>query len=342
MKVGILTLPLHKNYGGILQCYALFKSIEKLGHTPILIQRQYSKVRNWRYYLVSLLKATGIYYIYHQKNYTHLKNFVYNCIDHTDIIESHKKMLEVCNKYKFDVIIVGSDQVWRKSYAQNFGYEYFLDFVPDDVRKISYAASFGFNRWDYDFDQTKKIKHFLSNFHSISVREENAVKILEDNVFIKSEWVVDPTLLFTKDDYNDIISERLVQEKYIFIYWLGPKEIIEPEIKKFYDKGYRIIELYLSEKSINCSIQDWLSYIKYADYIITDSFHGVVFSLIFNCQFFVSLNKRGGQERIESLLKVAGLCEKLDNPELWVDYNKVNRSISIYRDKSWDFLEKAL
>lgn len=307
MRIGILTHPQFVNYGGILQCYALSTLLRKMGHEPIVIRREANRsffLWEWVRALLRILHYPRYYKPIKVDRTKNIRPFIQKYITRTSPIRSRQQMFNVCYKYQLDAVIVGSDQVWRRDYARRFGYNYFLDFVPNGILKMSYAASFGLKEWTYNYQETKKIKKLLSHYSGISVREAEAVEMLMNNIGMKAYQHVDPTLLLTADDYASITSQRLVDESYIFVYWLGDKELMLNQIQVLETSGKKVVSIFLRDNVEQISIEDWLSYIKYADRIITDSFHGSVFSIIFKKQFTVLKNDSGGNGRISSLCKM--------------------------------------
>ena len=340
MKIGILTHPQGSNYGGILQCYALCTYLRKLNHEPIVIQR----IANRSFFLWewtrSLLKALH-FPRYYKPNVidrgVHIRPFVEKYLNRTVPIRSNCDMRKVCTKYGLKAVIVGSDQVWRTSYAMRFGYNFFLDFVPENVIRASYAASFGLSEWNYTKEQTNTIKKLLSRFKGISVREEDAITLIKDNTGFDAIQLVDPTMLLTQEDYNKITSPRLLSGQYVFVYWLGDKKDIKEQVDKYKNEGYRVLELYLRDECEQVSVEDWLSYIKFADLVLTDSFHGTVFSIKFERKFKVFENNSGGNGRILSLCKMFGINA---NKEV-LCYNGEGDFITL-REKSRDFINNIL
>lgn len=345
MKIGILTHPLAANYGGVLQCYALNTYLRKLGYDTIVIDRKSNKSFFIKRIIRNILKALHHPRYYHPNQVdrtVNIRPFIEKNITTTSPINTSKEINKICNKYDLKAVIVGSDQVWRYSYAMKFGYNYFLDFVPDNVIKISYAASFGLNKWYYTAEQTEKIKNLLSKFKALSIREDEGIDLLKQNTGLQAVHLIDPTLLLDIEDYDKITSNRLINEKYIFVYWLGDKSDIINSINRYENKGYKIVSIYLRDNRPQESIGDWLSLIKNADLVITDSFHGCVFSIIFNVPFINYSNDSGGNGRIRSLFKQLGIENKLINPEAALDYTVVNTIIKSEQQKSNEYLTKNL
>lgn len=344
MKIGILTHPQHCNYGGILQCYALSEYLKKLGHEPIVIRREPNRPIFIKRWLLTLLRGLRIprYYQSNRIDRTvNIRPFVGEYLNRTHPICSDKQMFRVCKEYNLDAVIVGSDQVWRRSFAKGYGYNYFLDFVPEDVVKLSYAASFGINDWQYTQEETEKICSLIQRFISISVREEEALALCNIKMHIDAEWLIDPTLLLTSQEYSVITSSRRINERYVFVYWLGDKSQINEELAKYKNLGYKIVELYLRDEHEQMSVQDWLSYIKYADRIITDSFHGVVFSILFEKSFSIYKNESGGTGRLFSLMKLLEVSYSIDLDK-GLDYVTLSEKLWKLREKSRIYLTKSL
>lgn len=341
MRIGILTHPQAINYGGILQCYALYTQLLKMGHEPIVIRREADrKLFLWEW-VRTLLKV-----LHFPRYYTHnnevdkainIRPFVEKYLNRTIPISSQRQMLCVCRKYNLEVVIVGSDQVWRRDYAKNFGYNYFLDFVPSSVKKLSYAASFGLSEWQYNRQETERIKKLLLKYSGVSVRESEAVGLLKNNVQIDARQDVDPTLLLDNYDYSEITSHRLINEDYIFVYWLGKKEKIIQKINSMEKKGKRVITVFLQDEKEQVPVEDWLSYVKYASFIVTDSFHGCLFSIIFKRQFEVLENDSGGKGRIVSVCEMLGI-----DPNGHKDYSFVEQRLSIVKRQSLNYLINSL
>lgn len=340
MKIGILTHPQSTNYGGILQCYALCTYLRKLNHEPIVIQR----VANKSFFLWSIVR--NLLRVCHFPRYyrpetvdrmVNIRPFIQKHLARTEPVNSQNKMKKVCKKYGLDAVIVGSDQVWRHDYAMKYGFNYFLDFVPDDVVKASYAASFGLSDWQYTHRETEIIKQLLDRFKGISVREEDAVSLIKDNTGKNALQLIDPTMLLKQEDYDNITSHRLLKEKYVFVYWLGDKNLIASAIESYKTEGYTIVNINLRDICEQISVEDWLSYIKYADYVITDSFHGCVFSILFERQFIAFGNKSGGNNRIKSLCKMFGF-----ESETFKQYLNVNNKLEILRQNTNNYINNTL
>ncbi|OBS97475.1 hypothetical protein A9261_12750 [Vibrio tasmaniensis] len=376
MKVGILTLPLWNNFGGILQSYALKKTLCDFGCDVTLIDYQYDveaidrliakKIKN-------IIKATfllpfnkRITETFDIKQQTSVKTRDFVIKEMSPLISvraSNIRNREVITN--LDTIVVGSDQVWRKRYSPNL-YDYYLDFVKTvNVKKVSYAASFGSSNIDYSTDEINKVKDLLKRFSSISVRESDAVDIVKTEFEADACHVLDPTMLLTKNDYLSLLDKYNVSysenNSGLFVYILdkGTYEnfrIIELEetlkLKHFEVKPKVIDSLYYYNKEnyIYPCVTQWLKAFFESEYTLVDSFHGCVFSIIFNKPFIVLGNEERGMSRFISLLKIFDLedrlvtkdqdIEQLINRE--IDWRSVNKLLHDNRFYSFEFLKEAL
>ena len=217
---------------------------------------------------------------------------------------------------EYDFAIVGSDQVWHKwgNDLKELPY-YYLEFMPKEKR-LSYAASFGFDEFP-TIDREKHIKG-LKGMHAISCREQSGCRLIKEATGKEATHVLDPTLLLKPEEWRNIEADISTvvkpEEKYIFIYFLG--NIIE-EYRQYIDeiaskRGLRIIDfLDMQDKNIACcGVGEFVSFIDHADYVLTDSFHCTVFSILFEKEFTVFKRKQEGFEkmysRIEELLQSTG------------------------------------
>lgn len=336
MKVAILTHPLGANYGGVLQAFALSRYLQKQGHRVSVLNRQADLPlvkRIVKYILVTLHHPR-----YNHPRYRHLVGFVKKYINYTKPLGTSAQMTRFIKKNGIEATIVGSDQVWRTGFAMSYGYNYFLDFVPTGVRRLSYAASFGLSEWEYSAEQTRRIKELVSDYNAVSVREDEGVILCKDNLSIRGEHVLDPTMLLEAEDYDIVSSHRLVNENYIFIYWLGSEEEKQKAIAKAKIEGQKLVDISLRGSEPLMSIEDWLSYIKYADHVVTDSFHGCVFSILFQKQFTICANNSGGNGRLKSLFAMLGIDPAVGK----IDYTTVIETLNNKRSLSYGFINKAL
>ena len=336
MKIGILKHPLGANYGGILQSFALSTYLQNQGHDVTVLNRQ-SNLPFAKRLIKSFLIAMH-HPRYNSPRYRHLSSFVKKYINYSKPLYTDSQMKNIVMSRSLDAVIVGSDQVWRTGFAMGYGYNYFLDFVPAEVRKLSYAASFGLSNWEYSDEQTDRIKRLVSRFNAISVREDEGVTLCKDNLDINAEHVLDPTMLLQPEDYAPITNKRLVDDDYVFVYWLGSAEDKQKAIADAHIEGKKLVDISLRGSEPLMPIEDWLSYIQYADHVVTDSFHGCVFSILFQKQFTICANNSGGNGRLKSLFTMLNI----DPTKGHIDYSVVNESLYKQRNHSYGFIKNAL
>lgn len=378
MKIGIITLYHNSyNYGGILQAYALCRILQKNGVKSEQIPYEHIinasfKDRIGRLFENGIFSAIKKIVAYLKKN----KNISVNLEEQnirknafykfSQILISHSN--EVYNQYsisecidKYDVFITGSDQVWNY-----VGYDssYFLDFVDGTKKKkFSYAASFSMK--ELTNEQKKIVSNSLCDYTAISVREKDAVDLLDGLTDKPVTYVVDPTLLLSQDDWDEVCAERVVDEKYVFGYFLGSNIDVVRMAKEFAHKRelkfvmipfasgkYNMNEDGLADiRIVDASPEKFLSLVKHAEYVFTDSFHAVVFSFIYQKQFFVfNRDKKGTMNsRIFSITELFGLekrfCDSREEESLGyvdrledIDYTGSFEKFEELKAKSVEFL----
>lgn len=265
-------------------------------------------------------------------------------VNHTNPIHNKKELMKVCGDENFDAYIVGSDQVWRKKMSSWMGLDtYFLDFVKQgNVRRVAYAVSLGTEEMDVSLQSSSRLAALYKKFDAVSVRESSALRAFHEYGWDmpKAVHVLDPTLLLDADKYAQIAQEAgqpgLTTGK-IFCYVLDWTKRIEDVIGEKSAQGSNSIIVGLKDTA-TVSIAQWLDNIHNCDSVITDSYHGVVFSIIFNKQFVFTGNLRRGNARVTSLLKMLGLQEKSGR----YDWNAVNGRIRELREFSLSFLKHGL
>ena len=377
MKIGILTQPLYVNYGGLVQCFALQKVLRDMGHEPVVLQREflrrYTVPGAISYYvklIVKLLlgrKESWHYYIDPKRREYIAKNtdkFIErNIPSRSAKCYTTEELKREVERMHLDAIIVGSDQGWRPFYSPCQP-NYFLDFLEDDtsIKRISYAASFGGDEWTFSEELTKQCGELLRKFKAVSVREESAIALCKEYFGVEPIQVLDPTMLLGKEVYNQFIPASS-KSGGLFCYVLdrskGKRDVIQQASKRTGLKAYEIMpELELNdynlyedlEKCVYPPVEDWLASFKDAKMVVTDSFHGTVFSIIFNKPFWVVGNKDRGMARFQSLLSQYGLEERLITPETIamvdlfapIDWELVNEARELLIKESASFINKAL
>ncbi len=376
MKICILTHPLHNNYGGLLQAYALQKVLRDMGHDVVTDRDGYWKnypILNFRDKLfariVNLLAFFGISRIiktpsctlnYTIDNYNigiNNKRFVRRNI-RTVSLFNNRSLPSKCTIEKYDAFVVGSDQVWRSKYVEPS--VYFLNFIKSDrIKKIAYAASFGVDNLDeYIPKELMDSKTGAKLFDAISVREESGISICNNMLNVNAVQVLDPTMLLDKSAYLGLISEQDIKVSdntancYILDKSKEKTDIINHICKKLgLEAIYSMPEPYnISKKNIKdstyISISTWLSRFRDAQFVVTDSFHGTVFSIIFNVPFVSIVNDDRGASRFISLLNMFGLENRmirsrkdLERIELEnIDFKKVRHIQKEWKKKSLNYI----
>ena len=363
MKIGILTIPFNNNYGGYLQSFALMTVIKELGHDVVLINRRPECDTSFFKYVKGFIKyniignKSRVYNrktqeIYYRQKGAKMIPFVDKYITpKTQKIYKIKDYSDLW-KYKFDVVIVGSDQVWRPKYVPTIN-EYFLEYIPSGVKKIAYAASFGTEKLEYNVEDLNHCKDLIRSFVAVSVREKSGKDLLEKYFDYENvDVVLDPTMLLSKDYYLRVVCDESVSVPTgVFSYILDrneDKERIVVHLSELYEKPIYDI-MHISKYAPYSSIEEWLNGINKADLVVTDSFHGAVFSILFNKQFYVINNFKRGNSRITDLLSMFNLNNRLisdindirhiDEP---INWDFVNTKLLQQRNKSLNFLKEAL
>lgn len=359
MKIGIITLPLHTNYGGILQAYALQTVLQRMGHDVRIIDHDSMKMRKLSLWKMPLAYSKRI-----------IKNIIgrptpifleQKLNRETPVIRQHTNkfiekyirrfIIEDFNQIKesdFDAFVVGSDQVWRPKYfEQSFKSNIsnaFLGFAKDwDIIRLSYAASFGVDTWEYNSRQTENCKELLKLFKGVSVREDSAVELCRNYYGIDAVHVLDPTMLLTKEDYMLLISsiDLPPSEGEIMTYILDKTEsklsvVEEISLKTRYKPFSVLAESKDVIKDVRFRIQPpvekWLKGFYDAKIVVTDSFHACVFSIIFHKPFIAILNEQRGASRFHSLLKMFNLEDRILVPNVMNTFEKIEEPLpsSVY------------
>lgn len=370
-KIGIVTLPLRLNYGCILQAYALQTILINLRNDVTLIQPKYrgfeiphGLTTPFVYGKRAVLKFLGLSDIpvYAEKQLNEqwpvisekIRWFVKQYV-HLKEVSSYEEL----NSKDFDALVVGSDQVWRPAYSNL--YQCFLQFAENwDIKRIAYAASFGTDEKEYSSEQIEICKSLAQKFDAISVREDSGVNLCNDYFGVQAQHVLDPTLLLDKEDYIKLVKESKCGDSKgdLFVYFLDPSkeknEVVEMIAKKkhltpFSVKAKNDYKYAPIEDRIQPPVEQWLRGFLDAEYVVTDSFHGCVFSIIFNKPFIAVGNAERGMARFTSLFSLLGIKERLVsciiNNELIdapVDWLSVNRIMSNLRGSSTDFVNHNL
>lgn len=365
MKIGILTFHCAHNFGAVLQCYALQEvlkmmnhEVEILNYRPQYLATSYPKVRLSTFKCKSPLKLYNrITVLIPQlrkkyKLYTKFENDYYQL---SPQINNKDQFLNIANKYQY--IIIGSDQVWNTKYNHN-EMLWFGDFgkALKDTKLIAYAASAGDP--SFSIEELQKISLYINAFKSISVREHELKKTLSPYIKQNIQCVLDPTLMappsIWKRFQNIIINEK---DPYILIYQARKDNNvfrIAKQISK--QKHWKIITIDFYDNSIGIrngiyhrtiSPDQFVSYVKNAQCVITTSFHGTVFSIINKTPFYTLKLNDGADARNEELLNLLNLRDRFIEKNLDIKFISIKFDISDQllenlRIKSFNFLKSAL
>lgn len=365
MKIAILTLPLHINYGGIIQCYALQTILERLGNeVQVLTRPQYGR----SYYIIYPLavckrllkrfvlgKKVAILKAPHQIIRQHTDRFIHRYIHQ---YTQRKWTAQIASH--FDAIVVGSDQVWRPLYYQPIE-EAFLSFLGDaKIKRVAYAASFGVDHCEYTEEQRKLCSSLLKKFDAISVRESSGVQLCQEYFDTKAVQALDPTLLLSADDYRALIKKGKTQPSKgnLLVYMLDQTKEKEALVERIAQaKGLTPFwmnsdiddETLPLKQRIKMPVEQWLRSFDDAKFVLTDSFHGCVFSIIFRKQFLAIGNKERGLSRFQSLLTLFSLQDRLIlSPDEYksnlssIDYDQVQAQLQFLQAQSLSFLKTNL
>lgn len=364
-KVAIITRHAVSNYGSVLQAYALQKAISSLSYDSEII----NYIRNdedYRNIADTLVKKSSW-------NKNALTRIVYKSIQSPEYIkmgrafegyrssllnEGNKRYTSLDelkqNPPQADIYCTGSDQVWGAIGTDDIDGAYFLEFVPDNKKKISYAASFG--KTDTNAQNSKKIKEYLSSYDFLTVREKSAVDIVKNFGINNVTQVLDPTLLLDKNAWSQLIKEDIT-DKYVLLYQLHSNPEMDSYAEEFANKaGLKLIRLtplfhriFKSGKAVYLpDLSAFLSYIKNAEYMITDSFHGTAFAINFNTQF-IDILPNETKTRNQSILELTGLTDRILESytdfsfiDKKIDFKNANKKISDERTNSLKILKEML
>lgn len=367
MKIGILTFwNTPDNYGQMLQCYALQTFLRSQGHDTFLVRtgkewqpapgfvpqlkdklRSASRLRQYPAYFVGKTITNLAYLLTHgrlkqykvERDFDTFRKDYLHCSDRTYSLEELKQ-----NPPQADCFIVGSDQIWNTRDGI-----YFLSWANDSVRKIAYAASFGGLKGEPEFYDL--IRPWLKRFDWISVREQSGIEICKNSGRDDAHLVCDPTLLLTQDDYALLATapKDKPKRKYIFVYLLGTRTHINMKDVYAYAQSKDMDVVYVGSQGVvdkfprlEPTVLEWLWYVQHAEMVFTNSFHGTVFSLIFQKPFMNFLVYGAAvrmNDRINTILGHLELKDRVFEGELAkveeaVEYKRVHEMIRTDREKS--------
>ena len=374
MKIAIITLPLIANYGGILQNYALQTVLKRMGHTvetivlPLELQQPW-----WRKPLAYSKRSVDKYVLRRRKTPVFYEQWYNRTLpalicDMQSFVATHILTRKVncfsdIKEGEYDAFVVGSDQIWRPAYFYRPITNAYLDFAKDwkNTKRVAYAASFGTDRWEYSDLQTRQCTALAALFDGISVREEAAVRLCREHLHCEAVHVLDPTMLLAAEDYVALLKDKKLEaprgELLTYVLDETPEKarIIEKVANHYQYTIYRANSRFedwtapLTERK-QPPVEQWLKDFQDAKFVITDSFHATVFSILFGKPFIVIGNKARGLSRIDSLLKMFGLEEhvvsSLTGLDVSRDYSldtgRVQEVLQARRQTAMEFLRASL
>ena len=364
MKASVITMHRIYNYGSVLQTYATQKLLNNIGVESEIVDYISPYRAKWPLFLEYPPSLKGniikrlLYYVAKVPSFV-IKDITFGGFIKKYIKLSSKKYITnddiLRSPPKADVYMTGSDQVWNSKYNHGVDKSYYLNYADSRAKKIAFVASFGKDR--LDIDEIKEIKPMLEDYSAISVREDSGQKILL-NMGIDCVCLIDPTLQIEKKEWFLLSSKRLVNEKYLLLFLLYNEDngATNFAIKIAKEKGLKVVKLSWELKKAkgvdrlftHRKPQDFLSLFGHADFVVTNSFHGVAFSINLNREF-VFVPRSEFNNRIISLLCKTGLENRVVKSESDLDvclqsinYESVNRILEEERRIAKEFLAVSL
>lgn len=367
MKIAFITCHNIKNYGSVLQTYATQILLENMGHEVQVIDYRRPGTDNneilktrmclsrisripiirtlFRIILVPSIKRSIKVFDEFLKKYIHLTEKVYH---------SNRELAE--NLPLADIYMTGSDQVWNSHINKGIEYPYFLDFTPDDTRRIAFAASFGIKDLpQYEIEETKRL---LQRYEAISVRESSALSILESLGIRNGMQVLDPTLMLTRQQWIKMADYSSVpKSRYVLVYQLRANTQFDKYVRRFAQKkSIKIIRINYyyhnaikNKGCITCPTpNEVIGLIDRANYVLTDSFHATAFSIMLHKKFMTILPDYF-TSRIYSILQKVNLLERIqtsfedfDSIDNVVNYDSVDKVLDCERSASYSWLHNKI
>lgn len=347
-KIGILTFHYVDNYGAVMQAYSLRRIINSLPDCKAEI--------------INYVPKGYVYYLYKnneserkllEKRREHLEKFL---VEECGVCSS---MTFIVSGNDYDYYCVGSDQVWNTDLRENEHLEYFLPNLDDKAIKIAYAASIGLEIDRIDVNVYKK---YLPHFNKISLRESSYIEFIEQICNVKCEKVLDPVLLLDKNDFDSLIeTEPTVKKPFIFLFWY----ILDDELMKCVEfvntlsrkYGLSIVHTiidaprYMFYNDAGCMMSEgidaFLWYMKHAEFIVTNSFHGAVFAVQFERPFYIFISNVR-RSRLDNLVETLKLEDRVVNSYISpdklnknVDFDSIRNRLKGEKDRSMNFLRSA-
>ena len=360
MKISIITLHKVFNYGSVFQAYATKLFFERLGHETEIIDylplRWQNKALFWEIPESRGFIRDSIYLVLRSVSVLIKKKTLWSFLKKYVVLTKTYKSFEELNEKcpRADVYCTGSDQVWNSEYC-GIDKAFYLRFTKGNTKKISFAASIG--KTQLPKAEVDSIKEYLSDYSFITVRESSAVKLLKD-MGIRSELILDPTLQIEKEHWISLASKRLIKDRYLILMLLYNEDNNATEYaRKIADeKGLKLVKISWELKKpphvdvlmTHRKPEEFISLLYFADYVVTNSFHGLAFSINLNKQFSV-IKRNEFNSRIDSLLEITGLTERMIDYDFdmrvvdkAIDYNKVNNILNEERIRTHKIIRENI
>lgn len=346
MKVSILTYHWEDNYGATLQAYATYRAVASLGHTPEFIDLRLPYAPSLVSRIVFGLKRRR-FNSFRRKFFKNLTDRTYFSIDELRD-----------NPPKSDCYLVGSDQTWNPQIAKKLLPAFFLTFGPDNVRRVSYATSIGLNQWEKsEYISDDEIRAAVAGFDSLLLRETSALEICREIFGREALQVVDPVLLFKSypeltgslKPSGEVITYKLIDDPEFYDMARATAASLNLPVRSIgsvrHPKGFRA--------AYPESVEGWVRRLATAEYVLTDSFHGTVFSLLYHRPFVIYVGDPNRVTRIKSLLDLTGLSDRILNhgataedmirvANTPIDWGSVDKKLEAMRSESLDLLKESL
>lgn len=356
MNVGIFTFPNSTSYGAVLQMYALYHTVETLGHTPEVINYQNTYMKKQKHMRRKTWLRRNVGNLLHHRMYRNFQRFEKKQMVRYPraTITDPRDLPKLTERY--DAVICGSDQVWNPDITGR-DLSYFLDFCDARTRRVAYAPSFGISEFSGDFSDA--IRGDLEKFHALSVREAPGQALISDLLGKNVPMVCDPTLLMNAEDWAQLEKPHPAGEgDYILYYTIRSSPALWNKCKAFArEKGLKIVAVGGNQLkqwqqrdeqiryAVDISPEEWLYLVHHARYVVTNSFHGTAFSINYRKDFYVEFSSLTNS-RLEQITRTLGLQGQIVGEEpltgAAADYAVADQVLPRMRKASLDYLLGAL
>ena len=349
----IITIHHIHNFGSVFQAWALKEYLVKLGHEVEIIDYRpsyYEKGRNLFKTIVSKI-VFALPYLKRKKKFD---RFIVSRSNLTDRVFKSREELVEYYRESCNLFIAGGDQLWNDYHPCGNDDCYKLNFVDTNL-KIAYGTSMGRN--DYSESELKKLSEEVSSFASIMLREQSTVELLSGYTNVPVSHVIDPVGLIDLSAYEDVLVKPEITEPYAVMYLADSSDLLDRAVSVLSKKlGLKIVHICGFKKKCYCDIlekdigpEEILGYIKFADFVISASFHATMFSLLFNKQFATLLPGEKTNARIEDLLEKVKLSERIIKNsddisviEKTINFDKSNDIIARFAEESRALLASSI